>query len=904
MVMVKDKKVLGVCMTKIHDATRSDFLNRLHFLAQKLDYKIIIFNSFVDFYNGNAYDIGARAVYDIINYDIIDALIIGCQSICDTELIQNLIHDARAHHTPVVLINSEAEGCWSIQADYEDAWKQIIRHIVKDHGVTDTFFIAGKKGEKESERRLRYYQEVLEECGVPYEENRVDYGDYWGGPTEKILKRLLSDGKRPPRAIICANDYMAMTVCNILKWHGYSVPEDVIVTGFDGLESAEYFTPQLTTCCEDIETLVRLCLEAVTRAFAGEQSGDRLENRYIPIISESCGCKVLMQQDFRGVSARLFEEVDVMSKHEDFIYSWLDRLMEITDMNKLYAILVNNILENSYVCLRSDFLASILDISNGREMDNSSFTNGLVVISSHFSRGEANTTETMPLASIIPYLDEWIEDDTTSIVTAIHVGSEVCGYYVAKTNKIIDYTYKVKRVLKAINITFNVATNYFRQMKMRIQMEHVELTNSITGMPNLKGAVKWFESFAAEESNHQKTLSVSVYGLPKYTYIYENYGVANVEEALRFVAEALRIANQKDCYLAHISEDEFLVLNYYDDASKIDMTINSATSVFYSVIEGYNTNSGQDYYVEVNAGCTVVNPGWHGALEGFIKFANSEMYMNRLKMGMGSAVKEKTAPKDYYKAFDLLLEKNLFQYHFQPIVSAKTGEIYAYEALMRTDASIGMNPLEVLDAAKAYNRLYEIEKATMFNVLARYEKERQKFGNKKLFVNTIPGYFLKDEDLGRMAQEYGPYIERMVFELTEQDTVSDGELQFIKQLGGGKTKSQLAIDDYGTGHSNIVNLMRYAPQVIKIDRFLISDIHKNQNKQMFVRSTIEFARMNNIKVLAEGVETSNELRMVIDLGVDYVQGYYMARPAYEVIPSIPEEIRQEIIKANPLYGQN
>ena len=97
--------------------------------------------------------------------------------------------------------------------------------------------------------------------------------------------------------------------------------------------------------------------------------------------------------------------------------------------------------------------------------------------------------------------------------------------------------------------------------------------------------------------------------------------------------------------------------------------------------------------------------------------------------------------------------------------------------------------------------------------------------------------------------------------------------------------------------------MRYAPQIIKIDRFLITDIHKNQNKQMFVRSTIEFARLNNIKVLAEGVETSNELHTVIDLGVDYIQGYYTARPAPQPIPAIPEEIRREIAEANPLYTQ-
>ena len=98
--------------------------------------------------------------------------------------------------------------------------------------------------------------------------------------------------------------------------------------------------------------------------------------------------------------------------------------------------------------------------------------------------------------------------------------------------------------------------------------------------------------------------------------------------------------------------------------------------------------------------------------------------------------------------------------------------------------------------------------------------------------------------------------------------------------------------------------MRYAPQLIKIDRFLITDIHKDVNKQMFVRTTVEFAKMNNIKVLAEGVETSNEMRMVIDFGVDYIQGYYTGKPSTEIIPEIAKDIRKEIIEANPLFGQD
>ncbi|MGN0674576.1 MAG: EAL domain-containing protein [Oscillospiraceae bacterium] len=899
--MIENKKIIGVCLTKIHDASRSDYINRLHILAQKHGFKLIIFNSFIDFYKNDDFDIGARAVYDIINYDIIDAVVIIEDSFLNKSIPESIISGAKAHNVPVILVNGEAEGCCSVTGDFKDAFKSVITHVIKEHGVRDAFFMAGKKDDNISQMRLDCYKEALEENGIPFDESKVDYGEYWDVPAKRIMHRLLENGKKPPEAVICANDQMAFAVCGVLNEYGYKVPDDVIVTGFDGLRSSKYFSPRLTTCDDNPEGLAELTCEIIERSFESDISGMSFKNKFLPRISESCGCIGTDPCDYRKMASELHNMIEETEAHEDFMYAWIDRTIEVSDMNSLYKALSGSIMENSYVCLNQDFIS--IALGNKTEDNSALLSDKLVVIPSEYSKNESIKNDSFSLSDMVPGMTDWLSDNTSYLLNSIYVGKEVCGYYAVKTDSIYKCRHKIKRILKTINIAFTSAMNYFKQKRMILSIENASLINNVTGLPNLKGTVKWFDEFSEKEENHRKALSVSVYGLPKYTYIYENYGINDIEESMRFVAESLKLANPKDCFVGHIAEDEFVIINYYDDANKIPETIDSATSVFFSVVEGYNTDSKKPYYVEVNCGCTVLNPGWDGALESFIKIANSEMYMNRLKSGTSAVVKEKTTLKDYYKAFEVLVEKNLFNYHFQPIVNAKNGDIFAYEALMRTDSSIGMSPLEILETAKEYKRLYDIEKATMFNVMKRFADEREKFGNCKVFINTIPGYFLNPEDNGLLLSKYGNYMENVVFELTEQDTVSDEELNSIKRLCGSNSTGQIAIDDYGTGHSNIVNLMRYSPQVIKIDRFLISDIHKNQNKQLFVRSTIEFARLNNIKVLAEGVETSNELRTVIDLGVDLIQGYYTGRPVQEPVRSIAEEIRREIIEANPLFGQ-
>lgn len=253
---------------------------------------------------------------------------------------------------------------------------------------------------------------------------------------------------------------------------------------------------------------------------------------------------------------------------------------------------------------------------------------------------------------------------------------------------------------------------------------------------------------------------------------------------------------------------------------------------------------------------------------------------------------------DYFNTFELLIDRNLFKYHFQPIIDAHTGDIVAYEALMRTGGGISMTPLDVLEIAKKTKRLYDVEKATLFNIMGEYVSNAELFGERRVFINTIPGYFLEDEDLEVLKNLYGEWFDRFVYEVTEQNTITNEELAKIRGLCHKEDRASIAVDDYGTGHSNIVNLLRYEPHVIKIDRFLISDIQNDSNKQMFVKNTIEFAARNHIKVLAEGVETSDELKKVIEYGVDYIQGYYTARPMPEILQKLPEEIRNEIIEEN------
>ena len=240
-----------------------------------------------------------------------------------------------------------------------------------------------------------------------------------------------------------------------------------------------------------------------------------------------------------------------------------------------------------------------------------------------------------------------------------------------------------------------------------------------------------------------------------------------------------------------------------------------------------------------------------------------------------------------------LIDENLFDYYFQPIVSTVDGEIYSYEALMRPKSTLKLTPLHILRYAGLVNRLSDVERGTFLNILGIIDTRKDDFWGKFVFINSIPEARLNVEDFRHVTEMLLKHADTAVVEMTEQSELDDESIDTLKERYR-KMGVRMAIDDYGSGYSNVGNLLRYMPNYVNIDRSLLSCIQDSPKKRHFVREIIQFCHDNDILALAEGVETAEELRTVILLGADLVQGYFTAKPSPRIIPSISEDIKQMI----------
>ncbi len=277
-------------------------------------------------------------------------------------------------------------------------------------------------------------------------------------------------------------------------------------------------------------------------------------------------------------------------------------------------------------------------------------------------------------------------------------------------------------------------------------------------------------------------------------------------------------------------------------------------------------------------------------------------YLQLRNMGIRSIYREKDVEIEKFGKFNRLVDNNSFKYNFQPIISAKNGEIFAYESLMRSPSEIGLFPRDILKYAEISQQLYSIEFYTFFNSLRYYYENQDKFCGRKLFINSIPSITLSQKDLNMLIKLYGDITKNTVIEILEDDDDTDESccaFEHIRELFG----CQIAIDDYGSGYSNESKLINNNPNFIKIDITLISSIDSDMKKQILVSNIIKFASKYDIKVLAEGVETKEELKKLIELGVDFIQGFYIARPSDEILQEIPEEVRDYIIEQNIRFSR-
>ena len=894
------RKRIAVLLGQPEEFLHERFLKGFLKEAFSRDYDVCMFAMYIKYQNSPSRCKGESSIFDMVSFDKFDAVVVMADTIQTEGVVKRIEKRLReSYRGKVLFIDKDSDYFPSIHIDNYNPAKAIIKHLIETQGIRDIAFLTGKSWHPHSIIRLNAYKDALTDHCIRIDEDKIFYGDFWYTSGESLAESLTGRGGKLPQAVACANDFMALGLAKKLTEKGLSIPEDIAVVSCDGNEEGRHAPIPVTSATLDAGVLGQNAA-IVIDAYLNGKEPDMIDSDPGLFYGESCGCScesakpeyvrreswdtdlslssmfsplnhmdedLLEQSSFTGLISTIFVSLQHISGYESFNLVLNPQLGEAGPGY-----------ENK--------LMHVIQCGGAEKVDH-------ILTDTYFSKDE-----------ILPELFEAREKPAAYCFMPLYFEDSVFGYAAISygdKEKVITHEYRawLKSVSRGIEC-FKRSDAVIASSKIA---KTVVTTDSMTGLLNYRGFLERSETLLHLMHNNGGYISALAIDIKDLSVINNKYGRKEADNVIVCTASALeKVFSSRNCLCFRIGNDEMVALRI--SRSPDDAEMLTEKDHLMKMIEERIADSDAPYSIELFYGIQSGDPKNSEELERLVNVAISKK--NADKSNARKLFEKRDLTEEELRDARLvstILDDNKIIYHFQPIIEVKTARIYGYEALMRADVTPSLSPLDVLRYAEYYDRLYDVEKATFNNVINTMKKNSGKLtGGKKIFINSIPGHLLKEEDLTVLEEYVSGHPDSIVVELTEHSEVSDESLRIMKKTYE-KMGIKTAVDDYGTGYSNVSNLLRYEPDYVKIDRALLANIEESPQKQHFVRDIIEFSHDNGIKALAEGVETEDELRVVIQLGADLVQGYFTARPEREMIQSIESRIANSIRKHSSIIYQ-
>ncbi len=598
--MFNGRKILAVCMPKAYERTSFRYLTALNKFAVRKGYTLFVYQTCTALYGNSRNDNGENYIFSLIDYDIIDGVILFSELLKDKDIADRIAKKAMERNIPIIAVERPVEGCINARYDYGDCFEKIVRHIIVDHKLTKVNFIAGIEGNSFSEERLNIYKKVLAEQGIPYDPERVGYGDFWDYPTRGVMQKFLKDGNELPEAIICSNDTMAITACNVIADKGYSVPDDIIVSGFDGIEDEEYHNPRLTTCRSGCSEMCQRMVEVFEDIRAGKEAPKEILVNFEMVKSQSCGCVKKKANDSSVMMRELHDRLDGYQQRVSDMNDIISYISIVRKPELIYEGLEGkDMFYDMFCCLNVDALD--INIENGTtdvnfDQDNPFSDEMLMAYRGLFSYHFDPSEETIRFKrkDIAPDFAKYIDMDKPVIFSSLHYLNIPLGYLCMNMDMNIVFYERIQQVSE----TFG---NGFGNVRIYKALEHLYTQDSMTGLYNRRGFYQLitpeFEKAAGMADSFAAIVSADLDGLKG---INDNYGHAEGDNAIKTVADALRYAAESNEICARFGGDEFVVAGIISGSE--EEYSERFKKKFNEYLDRYNSSSDKPYKVNASIG--------------------------------------------------------------------------------------------------------------------------------------------------------------------------------------------------------------------------------------------------------------------------------------------------------------
>lgn len=483
------------------------------------------------------------------------------------------------------------------------------------------------------------------------------------------------------------------------------------------------------------------------------------------------------------------------------------------------------------------------------------------------------------------------EDDIKVQVKSLFVESPKIGGIVGigvHTHIVKDET-RLLVMESILSTLLNVVGSIKAIYKYTRDLEYYATRDPLTDLYNQRLFWELLDYEIGRADRHGYEFALLVIDLDNFKVVNDTYGHSFGDKFLASFAEQLKSALSREDIVCRYGGDEFVVI--LPDSGQEEAILRSERILEVTSRMQLEAPDGSKVKGSVSIGISIY-PEHAKEKKDLFLFADNMMYKAKSEGKCRTGI---PTEEDVVEVFRALGEKSQLILnaiegrkiipHFQPIIASADGTVEAVEVLSRIDlggdAILGAN--EFIELAEKMHLIHKLDYITMDKALQ--EVVRSGFEG-MVFINLSPRALILSEfvrEVRKIVKESGVSPSRIVFEITERDTVKNISLmaQFINELKLEGFK--LAIDDFGSGFSSFHYIKQFPIDFIKIEGEFIANMLHDPRDHAFVHSISMLARQLRIKTVAEFVESVEVLEAVQEVGIDLAQGYYTGRPARELV---------------------
>lgn len=581
---------------------------------------------------------GSYKIMELPDFEYFDGVIIAPDTITHPPMAAFVMDKLRNSKIPFITLDRPIEGHGCLMSSSYDAQYKVIEHLVVEHGCKEIAYVRGPVGYLEADIRYQAYCDVLKAYDIPLKEEYVEDGGFVLEGGLKAAAKMHAMGLKPD-AFACGSDTMAVGVIEYFKMVGISVPDDVLVVGFDNSETGMYSMPSITSIDKNPYELGYRAIHEILDVLDGKEP-ESIKISSEPAGRESCGCGSAADIDINRLKYRYIQK-DIYTTHlTEMINANLAQFSGLQSPDELIPIVQNTIhrisLKSFYLCLCDTTKVFALPESNmGSDFDfqqvNEEYTEKMELPLA-YEIDKINSYKAFPKGMVLP--PEVRNRDVSGnyyVVTPIYFQNCCYGYAVSGNDKLALMNSMYYSWLANIGVAFENIRKKMLLQDAIIKLNNVWSYDTLTHLYNRAGfyyEAKTILEILKLQDSKIFVLFSDVDGLKK---VNDGQGHEAGDALIKEMAACFKENITGDMLAMRYGGDEFVVFGSYEEESEIDYLLQSIQAS----MDRRNASGENAFTLSASIGVSKYNAKDVKELSDLVDIADANMYEQKRKKREG-----------------------------------------------------------------------------------------------------------------------------------------------------------------------------------------------------------------------------------------------------------------------------